>query len=100
MKSDVINQYDKRDTDLFGISKEDLFSKVKKRDIVDARQMLYYLCYTRPIQISYIIKYMGENGYHIHYMSVMNGIKVVEEKMQTDTDYVSAVKGLQKSINV
>jgi hypothetical protein len=65
MKHDVFNQYVERVTDLFAITKEDFFSKNKKRAIVDARQLVYYLCAKRPMQITYIEKYMNEGGYAI-----------------------------------
>ena len=36
MKHDVFNQYVERVADLFNINKEDIFSKSKKREFVDA----------------------------------------------------------------
>jgi hypothetical protein len=37
MKSDIFYQYVDKITDLFRITREDLFSKTKRRDIADAR---------------------------------------------------------------
>ena len=57
MKQDVFNQYVDRVTDLYQIKKFELFSKSKKRELVDARHLLYYLCAKRPMKLIYIQKY-------------------------------------------
>ncbi len=62
-------------------------SKVKRRDIVDARHLLYFLCYKRPMQIRYIQEYMGKNGYEVGHSSIIHGIAQVKEKMKVDNDY-------------
>lgn len=98
MKQDIFNQYADKVSKLFSIKKEELFSKTKKRDIVDARQLLYYLCNIRYIGVSYIQKYMQENGYVIQHPSVINGIKRVSERMKEDGDYVAIVKDIEKSV--
>jgi chromosomal replication initiation ATPase DnaA len=98
MKQDVFNQYADKVSKLFSISRDDLFSKSKKREIVDARQLLYYLCNIRYIGVSYIQKYMQENGYTIQHPSVINGIKRVSDKMKEDGDYVSVIKDIEKSV--
>jgi len=98
MKQDVFNQYVDKVTELFRIDKETLFSKIKKREAVDARYLLYYLCYHRPMQISYIEKFMAENGYLIQHSTVIRGISVVEDKVNNDKDYETIVKDLEKSV--
>ena len=60
MKREIFNQYLERVIEQFRMSKENLLSKTKKREIVDARYLLYYLCYRRPMTISYIQKFMNE----------------------------------------
>ena len=70
MKHDVFNQYVERVSDLFGVSKDDIFSKSKKREFVDARHLVYYLCAKRPMQVTYIQKYMNEAGYQIKHSSI------------------------------
>jgi chromosomal replication initiation ATPase DnaA len=98
MKQDIFNQYVTKVVSLFSIKKEQLFSKSKKREIVDARQLLYYLCAKRPMSLRYIQKYMEDNGYAIHHPSLINGIARVEEKMKEDGDYVSIIKDIEKSV--
>lgn len=98
MKHDVFNQYVERVSDLFGISKEDFFSKKKKREVVDARQLVYYLCAKRPMQITYIEKYMNQAGYKISHSSIIHGIASVEQRITEDKDYVSVVKEVERAV--
>lgn len=100
MKHDVFNQYVDRVANLFSLTREDIFSKSKKRSIVDARYLLYYLCYNRPMNISYIQKYLNEAGYMIEHSSIIHGISVVNQKMTDDRDYVSVVKELERAVYI
>jgi chromosomal replication initiation ATPase DnaA len=98
MKQDVFNQYVERVADLFSVSREEIFSKSKKRELVDARHLVYYLCAKRPMSISYIQKYMNEAGYIIQHSSIIHGINSVEQKMLDDKDYVSIVKEVERAV--
>lgn len=98
MKQDVFNQYVERVADLFGITKEDIFSKSKKREFVDARHLVYYLCAKRPMQIMYIQKFMNESGYDIKHSSIIHGISAVEQRISQDKDYVSIVKDMERAV--
>lgn len=98
MKQDIFNQYVERVADLFGITKEDIFSKSKKREFVDARHLVYYLCSKRPMQIMYIQKFMNESGYDIKHSSIIHGISAVEQKISQDKDYVSIVKDMERAV--
>ena len=98
MKQDVFNQYVDRIIDLFGISREELFSKSKKREIVDARYLLYYLCHKRPMTITYIQRFMKANGYDIQHSSVIHGINDVAGRVKEDADYIQIVKDLDKAV--
>tara|TARA_R100000935_G_C2839573_1_gene170196 strand:+ start:1587 stop:1889 length:303 start_codon:yes stop_codon:yes gene_type:complete len=96
MKLDVFNNYVAEVCNRFAIDEETLFVKSKRRDIVDARHLLYYLCYTRPMRIVYIQEYMADRGYTINHSSVIHGISIVDGKLDTDNDYVETVKDIQK----
>ena len=92
MKYKIFSQYVDQVCALFDVSKEELFSKTKRRDIVDARQLLYYLCDKRPIKQVYIQEYMANNGYEINHSSIHHGISVVKNKVKTDKDYKEYAK--------
>lgn len=94
MKTKIFNQYVDRVCFLFNVDREVLFSKTKRRDVVDARHLLYYLCSQRPMRLVYIQEYMANNGYDINHSSIHHGISVVKEKMESDRDYVQEVSQL------
>ena len=98
MKHEVFNQYVERVVNLFGITKEAFFSKKKKREVVDARQLIYYLCAKRPMQITYIERYMNESGYEIKHSTIIHGISAVEKRIAEDKDYVSVVKEVERAV--
>jgi chromosomal replication initiator protein len=98
MKHEVFNQYVERVVNLFGITKEAFFSKTKKREVVDARQLIYYLCAKRPMQITYIERYMNESGYEIKHSTIIHGISAVEKRIAEDKDYVSVVKEVERAV--
>ncbi len=94
MKKKIFKQYVDRVCFLFNVDKELLFSKTKRRDVVDARHLLYYLCSQRPMRLVYIQEYMSDNGYEINHSSIHHGISVTKDKMESDKDYVSDVSPL------
>lgn len=98
MKHTIFNQYVSKISDLFRLDSELLFSKTKKREIVEARYLLYYLCAKRPMSISYIQKYMEERGYIINHSTIVYGISVVENRLDDDRDYVSVVRDIKESV--
>jgi chromosomal replication initiation ATPase DnaA len=100
MKQDIFNRYAEILADRFGIEKQEIFTKVKKRECVDARQLLYYLCSKRPMRIKYIQEYMAKNGYTISHSTVIHGIKQIKERLEVDKDYVSIIKSIENSVNL
>ena len=58
MKRDIFDVYATAIAKKFHITLDDMFTKNRRRDIVDARQLLYYLCMERPIRVSYIKRFM------------------------------------------
>jgi chromosomal replication initiation ATPase DnaA len=98
MKNDIFNQYVERIIELFEITREELFSKTKKREAVDARYLLYYLCHKRPMTLSYIQRFMKANGYEIQHSSVIHGIKTTAKRVKSDSDYSQVVKQMEKAV--
>ena len=98
MKEDVFNQYVERVIDIFGIDRETLFSKSKQRHIVDARQLIYYLCYNRQMRLVTIKNLMIKNGTSVLHNSIINGIKNVQFKIEEDKDYKTIIKELEKAV--
>ena len=99
MKKQIFNQYAQKISDLFGVDKQELFVKSKKRDLVDARHLLYYLCFHRPMKLISIQNFMNENGYHISHPSVIHGVNIVSQRIAEDADYTFIIKSIEKSVN-
>jgi len=91
MKQVAFDEYLKVVCEMFGITQQDLMTKSKRRDIVDARHLLYYLCYHRPMQIRYIQEYMGKYGYKVGHSTIIHGIETVSDKVEVDVDYQKIV---------
>ena len=56
MKKDIFEIYANAVAKQFHLNLDQMFSDTRRRDIVDARQMLYYLCMERPIRVCMDIK--------------------------------------------
>ena len=100
MKKEVFNMYAKSVAEVFGIDVSELFSKSRKRELVDARQLLYYLCYNRPMRISMIQDLMNENGYETKHSPIINGIKSMNNKLKEDPDYRVLVSRLKEQVTI
>lgn len=100
MKKDIFNQYAERISDMFGIKKEELFVKTKNRNVVDARQLLYYMCSTRPMQLIYIQQFLAEEGYDTKHPPLIHGINVVTKRLRDDVDYRTIVSKLKNSVTI
>lgn len=98
MKQEVFEAYVNKIIDLFKIKREELFSKNKRRDLVDARYLLYYLCAHRPMRIRYIQEYMVLSGYDIEHSSIIHGINEIKRKIAEDTDYVHVINEIERCI--
>ena len=98
MKQDVFNQYVERVTSMFNITQEEFYSKTKRREFVDARHLVYYLCSKRPMQITYIQRYMNEAGNNVKHSSIIHGISAVEQRIADDKDYLSVIKDVERAV--
>lgn len=85
MHKPIFNEYVSHVCDAYSINTTDLFTKSKRRDIVDARQLLYFLCSESPMRIRYIQQYMQSNGYEVGHSTIIHGIKQVKQKKENDS---------------
>lgn len=94
MKQQVFNEMLSKVCDLFEIEKDELLSKTKNREAVDARHMLYYLCRKRPMRLTSIQSFLSKEGFDTAHSAIHHGINRVEIKVNTDKDYRRVVKEL------
>jgi len=100
MKKDIFNQYVTKVASAFGVEEESLFVQTKKQTVVDARQMLFYLCVTRPIPIYALRDYMSERGLPIQQSAIMNGVRRAEEHKHKDKDYAQVLSNIASSVKI
>ena len=91
MKKDIFDEYAKSIAKKFHISIDEMFSKNRRRDIIDARQMLYYLCMERPMRISYIQRFMNANGLEVTHSNILHQYKKAKELIDGDSDYKNLI---------
>ena len=91
MKKDIFDEYAKSIAKKFHISIDEMFSKNRRRDIIDARQMLYYLCMERPMRISYIQRFMEDNGHSVTHSNILHQYKKAKELIDGDSDYKNLI---------
>jgi chromosomal replication initiation ATPase DnaA len=65
MKKVIFDGYAIAVCKFFNIDQASLFSKSRQTMIVEARQILFYLCYKRPIGLSAIQQYTEMSGLKI-----------------------------------
>ena len=94
MKLNIFNDYVTEVANLYNIEEEKIFEKSKERGIVDARHLLYYLCYYRPMKLKYIQDYMSQRGYEIGHSSIIHGIQSVHKAMAQDDDYQKVINDI------
>tara|TARA_R110000751_G_scaffold16235_2_gene51605 strand:- start:648 stop:941 length:294 start_codon:yes stop_codon:yes gene_type:complete len=92
MKKEIFDTYANLVADKFYISIQDMFSKSRVHPRPEARQMLYYLAFQRPIKISSIRRFMHENGLPVQHNTVMKGYEKAKKLVEEDKDYQKFVK--------
>jgi len=98
MKKTIFIAYAKSIAEQFHLTLDQMFEKSKKRECVDARQILYYLCMERPIRISYIQRFMEEQGHKVSHSTIIHGYKKAKELIDNDKDYMSVLKYAQENV--
>jgi chromosomal replication initiation ATPase DnaA len=100
MKKEIFNKYVDSICKLFDIDKEELFSKKRTGILVDARQLLYYMCIDRRMQITTIQKLMRDNGYDTNHSTIITGIRSMRVKIQDDPDYRVVIYKLKDNAEI
>ena len=87
MKKEIFDKYAYAIAKQFHLTLDQMMEKTRRRDCVDARQMLYYLCMERPIRISYIQRFMGDYGHSVSHSTIIHGYKKAKEMIDKDNDF-------------
>lgn len=100
MKKSIFDQYVNRVCKTYEIDKKLLFSRSLKRNVTDARQLLYYLCYNRPMKKAEIIRYMSSEGLSVTTTTITHGVDKVSNKMQQDSDYEYVINDINSCVTL
>ena len=92
MKHQRFKIYAEKISEEFDISIKSLFCKNKSRNIVDARQILYLVCYNKGFRIADIERLMNNNKYVIKHNSIIHGIKRMGNEIEFEDDYKRLVE--------
>ena len=99
MKEKIFDYYAISIANQFNITLEEMFTQTKASHIVDARQLLYWLCIERPIKKSYIKTYLKENGYEVSHSTLVYGYRQAKKLIDSDPDFKSMVTTIQENDN-
>ena len=99
MKKDIFDYYANSVAKQFNITLEQLFTQTKVSHIVDARQILYYLCIERPIKKSYIKTFLQEQGYQVSHSTMEHGYKKAVQLIDGKEDMIEK-DGIPNSQNI
>ena len=99
MKEKLFEYYASSIAKQFNISLKEMFTQTKTSHIVDARQLLYWLCIERPIKRSYIKTFCQNNGYDVSYSTLRHGYKSAKILIDSDLDFKSMVTTIQENDN-
>lgn len=97
MKKNIFDTYANAVAKQFHLTLDQMFSKERRRDIVDARQMLYFICMERPIRLSYIQRFMEENGLPVTHSTIIHGYNRAKDLIHNDPDYQEVVKQIEST---
>ena len=101
MKQNIFDIYANLVAKQFHLTLDQMFSKSQRRDIVDARQMLYFICMERPIRLSYLQRFMQENGCDVTHSTIIHGYKRAKKLIEDDSDYKEVVRQIEsKDVSV
>mgnify|MGYP003624290611 FL=1 len=100
MKKDIFDAYADAIAEKFHLTLGEMFSKTRKREIVEARQMLYFLARERPIRLSYIKRFMEENGLPVDHSTIMHGYKKAKNYVDSDPDYKYVVDTISSKLRL
>tara|TARA_R110001583_G_scaffold144185_14_gene296232 strand:+ start:450 stop:746 length:297 start_codon:yes stop_codon:yes gene_type:complete len=98
MKRIIFEKYAVAVAKKFHLEIDSLFEKSKRRNQVDARQVLYLLCMERPIRLTLIKEYLAEHGYDVPMSTISHGYERAKEMVEADQDFAQVVKEIQENV--
>ena len=98
MKREIFNKYVEAVADKFGFTEEELFKTTKKRETVDARQIVYWLCADRNMSVGYIQNYLASKGFGVSHSTIIHGKRRANQLIAEDVDLSRIVNDIKRSV--
>jgi chromosomal replication initiator protein len=98
MIQDTFNYYADVIASEMNIETKEIFTRFKRRHLVDSRQVLFYLCSKSQMNVSYIQKFMEESGLPMKHSTIIHGINRIDELMSTNKPMQDFVKSVTSKI--
>tara|TARA_Y100001938_G_C7992408_1_gene380170 strand:+ start:304 stop:600 length:297 start_codon:yes stop_codon:yes gene_type:complete len=98
MKKPIFDKYAHAVAKAFHLELDSLFEKSKRRNLVDARQILYLLCMERPIRLTFIKQYLEEHGYDVPMSSILHGYERAKKLISEDRDYKEMIDKIKNEV--
>jgi len=86
IKQDQFNKNVSSILEKMGVEKRELFKHSRKQHLVDARQILFYKCKEDGMKITYIHKYLKDNGFEVEHSTIIYGINKIKRLIKEDKD--------------
>lgn len=94
MKRKIFDEYVGVVENVLEISKDDIFTKTRKRENVEARDLLFYLCSQRNMRGNFILERCKENGLELDDSQITRGKAKIEELINTDPDWKQLINSI------
>ena len=94
VKRKIFDKYVGMVEEALEISKEEIFTKTRKRENVEARDLLFYLCSMRNMRGNFILARCRENGLELDDSQVSRGKNKIEGLKDSDADWKELVNKL------
>ena len=98
MKKPIFDKYALAVAKAFHLEIDKLFEKSKRRNLVDARQILYLLGMERPIRLTFIKQYLEEHGYDVPMSSILHGYERAKKLVSEDSDYKEMIDKIKNEV--
>ena len=99
MKKKIFLEYLDAVCSVYGITKEDVLSNNKKKELSEARQCLYYLCRMRPMRVTDIQKYISDvSDYVPSHVPILRGVNRVKQLLEEDRDVAIILERIKNKV--
>jgi chromosomal replication initiation ATPase DnaA len=98
MKKELFYKLVDKVCQLYGFTRETLFSKTKQQEVVDARHMALGLAIDRGVKPAEIKRYLDGEGYHMAFASIGYAVQTINQKMEDDGMFEKAFNNIKNQV--